>query len=115
MVLQRKLRGLAAIAGLTTLLLSGCGGGGGGGAAGPGYTVTVTVSGLAGSGLLIVLKFIVQPDTWLLLGLCTTAGGLLYLGVLLRFGLNGSEYADLRRMWNRLQSIAFGIARTAPV
>ncbi len=71
--------------------------------------------GLAGGGLLIVLKFVVQPDTWLLLGLCTAAGGLLYLGVLLRFGLNGSEYADLRRMWNRLQSIAFGVARTAPV
>jgi hypothetical protein len=47
----RRIRGLVAIVGLTTLQLSACGGGGG--EAGPGFTVTVTVSGLGGSGLLL--------------------------------------------------------------
>ena len=77
-------------------------------------TVWLGISpGLAASGMWLALRFIVQPSTWLSLGVCAAAGMTVYIAALFCFCLNRTERTDLSLVWRQLRSRLSGSTRAA--
>jgi O-antigen/teichoic acid export membrane protein len=53
----------------------------------------------------VALGIYLRPATWVSLGLCTAAGVLCYLGVLLAFCLEPRDREDLSKLWARWQHV----------
>jgi O-antigen/teichoic acid export membrane protein len=56
----------------------------------------------------VTLGHLVQPDSWGTLGLCTAAGALCYLAVLLALCLEPGDRADLATLLARIRSFGWG-------